>query len=79
MLLTIGSDVYFHVIVSLVKVVRSDQGGSRNLFSAKTQILLFVLLLSLMIVNISAYTKVQTTKVTKKKLGLKMSEKTNSI
>ena len=66
MLLTIGSDVYFHVIVSLVKVVRSDQGGSRNLFSVKMQmqIHLFMLLLSLMIVNISVHTKVQTTKVT---------------
>ena len=33
MLFLIGTDVYSYLIVSFVKVIRSDQGGSRNLFS----------------------------------------------
>ena len=55
------SNVY-HFILS---IIRSDQGGSRNLFSMKIQIKLdLMLLLSLMIVTSSVHTKVQTTKLT---------------
>ena len=55
------SNVY-HFILS---IIRSDQGGSRNLFSMKIQIKLdLMLLLSLMIVTTSVHTKVQTTKLT---------------
>ena len=58
--------ISYWYLISFVKVVKSDQGGSRNMFSVKMQMQIhpFMLLLSLMIVNISMHTKVQTTKVT---------------
>ena len=65
--LLIGTDVWLNVQFKLFIVIRSDQGGSRNLFSdMQMQILihLLMLLLFLMIRSNLVHTKVQTTNPT---------------
>ena len=56
--------------VKLLFFVRSDQGGSRNLFSDNMQILIHLMLLLFLMINSKlVHTKVKTTKPTRYKEG----------